>query len=98
MKSVNCYECSHITQSDSGIGFRESCDNCGEDLHVCLNCVFYDEAVYNECKETNADRIITKDRSNLCDYFKPSSDALKNQEKDKASRLLTEAEALFKKK
>jgi RIO-like serine/threonine protein kinase len=79
------------------VGFRECCDGCGEDLHVCLNCIFYDEAVYNECKETSADRIVTKDRSNLCDYFKPSSESSKDQEKDKAAQLLAEAEALFKK-
>jgi len=97
MKTLNCHKCSHITKIDSGVGFRESCEACGEDLHVCLNCSFYDEAVYNECKETSADRITAKDRSNLCDYFRPSSESLKGQEEDKAARLLAEAEALFKK-
>jgi hypothetical protein len=39
--------------------------------------------------------VLEKDRSNYCDFFSPGSNANAAQEKDK---LLSAAEALFKKK
>jgi len=32
-------------------------------------CGFYDTSAYNECRESNADRILEKEKSNFCDYF-----------------------------
>jgi hypothetical protein len=32
-------------------------------------CFFYDPQVYNECKETNAERVVEKEKANYCDYF-----------------------------
>lgn len=93
MKKVLCFSCKKITESEH-IGFRQDCEHCGADLHICLNCNFYDEKSYNECRETSADRIKIKDRSNLCEYFEAKSDEKAAQsEKDK---LLAAAEALFK--
>ncbi len=90
---VKCFSCNDVSVHER-VGFRAECI-CGEDLHVCLNCRFYDETSYNECKEPTADRIKTKDRSNLCEFFEAStgggSDSKKNDD------LLAAAEALFKK-
>ena len=97
MDKVQCYKCNVITEAEK-IGFRQSCDNCYEDLHICLNCVFYDENVYNECKEVSAERITVKDRSNLCDFFSPKSGDPSAQKTDPKADLLAQAEALFKKK
>lgn len=90
---VKCFSCGVISQHEH-VGFRAECF-CGEDLHVCLNCRFYDETSYNECKEPSADRIQTKDRSNLCEFFEAStSGTSKANEKED---LMAAAEALFKK-
>jgi hypothetical protein len=97
VEKVVCYKCSAVTESEK-IGFRQSCDNCSEDLHVCYNCEFYDENSYNECKEVSAERITVKDRSNLCDFFSPKSQETGAQKVDKKADLLAQAEALFKKK
>ena len=66
-----CHKCSQEISLSPGavVGRRAECDRCHADLHVCLNCKFYDKAAYNECKEPQADRVIDKDRSNFCDYF-----------------------------
>lgn len=94
MQTVICHKCETKTQAER-IGFREDCDNCGEDLHVCYNCQFYDEGSYNECREPSADRVTDKDRSNLCDFFSPKGSNLDKKEDKKD--LLAQAEALFSK-
>ena len=90
---IKCFSCG-VKSLHERVAFRAECE-CGEDLHVCLNCRFYDESSYNECKETSADRIKIKDRSNLCEFFEASiGQASVDKKKDD---LLSAAEALFKK-
>ena len=63
---------------------------------MCLNCEHHDRAYNNQCRESQADRVVDKEKFNFCDYFKPkggsgtgapSKDALKSA-----------ADALFGKK
>ena len=77
-------------------GRADTCSKCGKDTRVCKNCEFFDPAVNNQCHETQADRVVEKERSNFCDYFKPSTRGGSGA----ASRdsLKSAAEALFKKK
>lgn len=57
------------------VGFREECDHCGADLHICRNCTHHDPSAYNECREPNSERVSDRDRANRCDYFSPSDGA-----------------------
>ena len=57
------------------VGFRDSCDRCRADLHICLNCVHHDATTYNECRESNSERVLDKDRANRCEYFRPTGRA-----------------------
>lgn len=77
------------------VGIREECEACGEDVHVCRNCRFYDASAYNECREPSADVIREKERANRCDYFEAGGSF---EADDKKDDLLSAAEALFKKK
>jgi len=95
MKEFSCFKCSTLHKLER-VGFRQECDSCNEDMHVCKNCEFYDESSYNECREPNADRILEKERSNLCEFFSTKSPDGKSVE-DKKDDLLSAAEALFKK-
>ena len=94
---MDCHACQSeipIAGGDS-LGFRDECDRCRADLHVCLNCIHHDLSAYNECKESNAERVFDRNRANRCDYFRPrtgSRDA--NVQKDNAMEAL---ESLFKK-
>ncbi len=74
---VHCFACNAAVELGAGerIGFQDSCEDCGADLHVCRNCVRHDPSAYNECREPNAERVSDRERNNRCDYFSPGSDA-----------------------
>ncbi len=94
--TVQCFSCrKEISFSDSKIGLREECPHCRADVHACKNCDFFDPKSYNECRESSADRVKEKERSNHCDYFVLRKGALADQ--DQAAKLRAAAEALFKK-
>jgi hypothetical protein len=57
-------------------------------------CKFYDVKVYNECHESNAERIVDKEKANFCDYFVLSGGGSSGPSKDE---LVNAADALFKK-
>lgn len=97
MKSVFCFTCQTEITVIEKVGRREECPKCRADVHVCKNCAFYDAKVYNECKETQAEVVREKDRSNHCDYFSPRQGKM-GEVKDPAEALREAAEALFKKK
>jgi hypothetical protein len=92
-----CFSCQKdIPMKDGKVGRRDECPFCREDAHCCKNCQFYDPKVYNECKETSADRVLEKHRANFCDFFQARVGGVGGlSEKEK---LLAAAEALFKKK
>jgi hypothetical protein len=56
---------------DSAEVFRAStCDSCGKDLKICLNCRFYSPGAHWDCAEPLAEQVVDKERSNFCDYFR----------------------------
>jgi hypothetical protein len=65
------------------------------DIRSCKNCQFYDPKAYNECRETNADRITEKEKANFCDYYKFGAGA--NDAEKQRQDALAKAAALFKK-
>ncbi len=79
-----CHNCNK-EQEDRKISFRDVCDNCDYDLHVCLNCGFYDEHSYNECRESSAERLLDKEKANVCEYFKFKS-ASEQKKKNNSSK------------
>jgi len=70
-----CHQCGKELNREATVGRRDVCSSCRGDLHICLNCRFYDPGSYNDCREPQAERVVEKDRSNFCDYFEfsPSS-------------------------
>ncbi|VAV84074.1 hypothetical protein MNBD_DELTA01-714 [hydrothermal vent metagenome] len=64
-----CFSCKKTIDLTGKPGRGDSCQFCAADLKVCLNCRFYDDSSYNECREPQAERVKEKDRSNYCDYF-----------------------------
>ena len=94
MAKGNCFKCQTELILSEPISRKEECPKCRSDVRVCANCQMFDPKVYNECRETQADRILEKERSNLCDFFKLRTGSPSVQsEKDK---LRAQAEALFK--
>lgn len=71
MSSVECHACHKPLDFQSGAKIMRSdeCSHCYANIHCCKMCDFYDKTAYNECRETNADRILEKESANFCDYF-----------------------------
>ena len=65
-----CFACGAAFDPDLEIFRTTTCPSCGKDAHVCLNCRFYDKSVHMECRESIAEPVAQKDRSNFCEYFK----------------------------
>jgi hypothetical protein len=92
---ATCFNCNaELDLSGENVSRKETCPHCYADLHSCKMCSFYDSSAYNECKEPMADRIVEKEKSNFCDYFKLGGNSGKSDSKED---LLSQANALFKK-
>lgn len=81
--------------SGESIGFREACDRCGADLHVCLNCSHHDITAYNECRESSAERVLDAARANRCEYFRPNQAG--SAAADSGKSAMSDLEKLFQK-
>ncbi len=90
-----CYRCQNEVAVPKIVGRKDVCSRCGAELRCCLNCRFYDERAYNQCRETQAERILDKDRSNFCDYF-VFRDANSGQEPEGKQTTRDKLESLFK--
>jgi hypothetical protein len=65
-----CHKCKNEIADDFFVGRQAQCPHCGVDLHCCLNCSFYELGAYNDCRESQAERVLDKIRSNFCDFFR----------------------------
>ena len=93
-----CHACQAEVPLAAGesLGFRDTCDGCAADLHVCLNCAHHDPAAYNACREPNAERVLDADRANRCDYFRPREGTRGSAADSERDRALSDLEGLFK--
>lgn len=92
---MKCYQCSAEIASNN-TGRQDSCEKCGRDVHVCRNCSNWDRNYNNECRESQADRVVDKEKSNFCDWWKPHGGAGGISAGRDAMK--SAADALFKKK
>ena len=70
---MNCWKCGHRVETVERVGFHAHCPQCDPPLHVCRNCSLYDPTYNNQCRETMAERVVDKERSNFCEYFAPAA-------------------------
>jgi hypothetical protein len=77
-------------------GTRETCNSCNEDLHVCLNCRFYDLFKAYQCQINNIDPVKNKERSNFCEEFQ-FADRPFTKNDDKTDKETQKARDLWKK-
>ena len=93
-----CFRCKKILTIPRIPSRNDACPSCGADLRCCRNCRFYDGAVYNACRETQAERVLDKERSNFCDFF-GFREAMPTAEKrsDTPSAAREKIEGLFRK-
>lgn len=81
-----CFRCHAVVEEREFFSRRDECDKCGADLHVCKNCSFYHPGGSNECEEPQAERVVDKERSNYCDFFRFKEERFKEEQGKKASK------------
>ena len=92
-----CYHCGHEFDDGARAGREEVCPDCGGDVHVCRNCAFFDPAAYNQCRETQAERVLDKERSNFCDFFRFGNGGVRVPGTDHTKEAKDKLASLFKK-
>jgi hypothetical protein len=93
-----CYRCDHDPGVIERVGRRDACLSCGADLHCCRNCELYDPSFHNQCRETQAERQVDKERSNFCDYFQLRRQASAGRQAARTENARASLEALFRKR
>lgn len=95
-KTIICFNCKKDTDLHQGqkILRSEECVHCHASLRSCKMCEFYDKSAYNECRESQADRILEKEKANFCDYFSLKGSG--NDGNNSKDALLDAASSLFK--
>lgn len=67
-----CHACGGDVKVEGFISRRDECPACGAEIHCCLNCVNYDPAAHNRCREPQAEWVTDRERGNFCDFFTPN--------------------------
>src|SRR5260221_11948592 len=65
----HCPQCGTEYALSGQPGRSESCERCGADLKVCLNCAHFDRSVAYQCRERRAEPVAEKHTANYCEYF-----------------------------
>lgn len=84
-----CWKCKAPLDRDK-IHFRDTCEACSADLHVCKNCRFWCPGKPNECLVPGTEWVADREKANYCEEFKLQEDRPKKEgpsSDDIASRL-----------
>lgn len=92
-----CHACgAEIVVIGGRIGRRDTCDGCGADLHVCLNCRHHDPFAQNQCREPGTEPVRDRAAGNYCDAFDHRT-GRREDAADPAAEARARLEALFRK-
>jgi hypothetical protein len=69
---MRCHRCGKDIQINGKVSRTAACPGCDTDMHVCLNCTFYDPYAPNQCRETQVELVQHKEKTNFCEYFTPN--------------------------
>lgn len=94
--NIACYRCGEsLTALSLPLSRQDQCPACFADLHVCRMCRYYDRNVPRQCREDGAEDVTEKERSNFCDWFKPSESAFDPARKAETDAAQDALAALF---
>lgn len=65
----HCWKCGTEYKLSGSPGRSETCERCGADLKVCLNCASYDLRSAYQCRDRRAEPVEEKASANYCEYF-----------------------------
>ena len=99
---VRCFNCGHQTSPSQEIALDSVCEKCGEDVHICRNCIHFDSGARWECRKEIPAPVRSKTARNQCELFTPQTvlDATGRRASGPAAAPDARAafDALFKKK
>jgi predicted RNA-binding Zn-ribbon protein involved in translation (DUF1610 family) len=96
-KEPRCQSCGNVIRVLGTVGRRDSCPACGDDLHACVQCAFYDLSASDQCREPQAERVGDKQQANFCEFFRSSPAEVAEVRSSGAQDARARLEALFKK-
>ena len=87
--TFKCFSCNSPLEDllSSPVGRGATCFKCLSDVRCCMNCQFYDPSSYNSCEESQAERVVEKERANFCDWFKPGGNNKEGKDQKKSDAL-----------
>ncbi len=75
-EALSCWRCgAPLADLSLPLSRLDECPDCGNDLHVCRMCRWFDPNVAKSCREDDAEEVKEKERANFCDYFEPRAGA-----------------------
>ena len=66
-----CRDCGAEQPMAAVVAFDAVCHKCSAALHACVNCVHFDTAARNECRQPIPARMPSKTKANDCELFSP---------------------------
>ena len=69
-RSGNCYSCGRLLNADD-YPRGSLCPGCRSETRCCRNCEFFAPSQNNQCREPQAERVVDKEKSNFCEFFRP---------------------------
>ena len=95
--AFKCARCGHEL-SEPKITPDLMCSSCGDALHSCSNCSFFNTGSRFECQKPIAKRVESKSKANDCSFFKPKAVRdLKAAQPENTTDARSAFDALFKK-
>jgi hypothetical protein len=68
-----CRVCGAKQEAAGSLATDAVCASCGNDLHTCSNCVYFDTSRPNECRKPVLQRVASKAKRNTCETFTPNT-------------------------
>ena len=89
-----CFKCANeIDFERIKMQRMDPCPHCGQDMHCCKNCEYWDVGSHNQCREHVTEYITDRERANYCTHFTFKNGPHEAEEVDSAKAKL---ENLFK--
>ena len=70
--AFKCARCGHEL-ADPEISTATTCSSCGDALHSCANCTFFNTGSQFECQKPITARMESKTKGNDCSFFSPKA-------------------------
>jgi len=89
-----CFKCGNEIDFDRiKMQRTDMCPHCGQDMHCCRNCEYWDPQSHNQCREHIAEYIADRERVNYCTHFLYRNGTFERPDLDAAKKRLS---TLFK--